>query len=64
LSMNGNEEDKDLVNILSNFCGARRLEPVHATFEDSLPNEGCKMGDFWLDVLFEEGAVNTADNFY
>ena len=61
--MVGDEGDKDLVNILSNFCGARRLEPVHTTSEDSLPNESCKVGYFWLDIVFEKGAINTTDNF-
>lgn len=62
--MDGDEGDEDLVNILSNFCGPWRLEPVHTTFEDSLPNESDKVSYFWLDVVFEEGAVNTADNFH
>ena len=62
--MDGNEGDEDLVNILSNLCGPRRLEPVHIAFEHSLPNESDKVGNFGLDVVFEEGAVNTADNFH
>jgi len=62
--MDGDEGDKDIMNILSNFCRARRLEPVHATFEDSLPNENRKVGDFRFDVILKKGAVDTADNFY
>lgn len=62
--MDGDEGDEDLVNILSNLGGPRRLEPVHIAFEDSLANESDKVGNFWLDVVFEEGAVNTADNFH
>jgi len=62
--MDGDEGNEDFVDVLSNFCRPRRLEPVHITFEDSLPNESGKVGDFRLDVVFEEGAVNTTDNFH
>lgn len=62
--MDGDEGDEDFVNVLSNLCGSWRLEPVHVTFEDSFPNKSDKVGDFWLDVVFEEGAVNTTDNFH